>query len=254
VSCADGSSVSCHEQRTARLLAEVRAGVVERLRARRLEIEQAVLTRVRAVSDPVGDGDAEYLEGLRVTVTAVVDYALTGIELGEEWSGPTPSVAVAHAHRAARVGVGLETVLRCYLVGHTSLVDFVMEEAERGGLVGLVGRGVAARHLWTTHATLLERLVTSIAEEYMGELRRYTVGVGLIDATEAVYADHLASPCHGQVMTGPTIRDDPKEGPGKEGLQGPRSSEYLTEFGGDVVAAANAIASSSKLVDFERRR
>jgi hypothetical protein len=156
-------------KRDACLLAEVRAGVVERLRARRPEIDQAVLARVRAVSDPVSDGDAEYLEGLRATVTAVVDYSLTGIEQGEEWSGPTPPVAVVQARRAARVGVGLETVLRFYLVGHTSLVDFVMQETERGGLVG---RGVAVWHVWMTHALLFERLVISIAEEYTGELRR----------------------------------------------------------------------------------
>ena len=34
----------------------------------------------------------------------------------------------------------------------------------------------------------------------------YTVGIGVLDATEAVYADHLASRRRGQVMTGPTIR------------------------------------------------
>jgi hypothetical protein len=180
-------------KRDARLLAEVRAGVADRLRARRPEIDQAVLARVRAVSDPVGDGDAEYLEGLRATVTAVVDYALTGIEQGEEWSGPTPSVAVAvaQARRAARVGVGLETVLRCYLAGHTSLVDFVMQEAKRGGLVD---RGVAVWHVWMTHALLLERLVISIAEEYTGELRRCASPRGW-DAGELMSRRVVGEPC-----------------------------------------------------------
>src|SRR5271169_568834 len=97
----------------AKSLEAIRAGLAKRLRERQSEIEQVIFAQARSVPDPVG-GDAEYLEGLRATVMAVVDYGLTGIEQGEEWTAPIPSVAVAQAHRAARNGVGLETVLLRY--------------------------------------------------------------------------------------------------------------------------------------------
>ncbi len=58
--------------------------------------------------------------------------------------------------------------------------------------------------------TVLETTgLRAAARPHLEELRAstgYTVGMGLLDATEAVYADHLASRRRGQVMTGPTIR------------------------------------------------
>ncbi|HEV3321680.1 MAG TPA: TetR/AcrR family transcriptional regulator [Solirubrobacteraceae bacterium] len=87
--------------------AQTRARVIERLRARRSEIEEAIFVRVRdGVFDPAGNGDAEYAEGLRAAIAAVVDYGLTGIEQGETSSAAVPSVTLAQARRAARAGVG----------------------------------------------------------------------------------------------------------------------------------------------------
>lgn len=148
---------------------EIRAGIADRLRARRPQIEQAILVGIRAVPDPAEDGDAEYLAGLRAAVTAVVGYGLTGIEQGEDYSAPIPPAAVAQVCRAARAGVGRETVLRRYLVGHTLLADFVMQEAERGGLMG---HGGALRHVQRTQESLLNHLITAISAEYERELRR----------------------------------------------------------------------------------
>ncbi len=58
--------------------------------------------------------------------------------------------------------------------------------------------------------TVLETTgLRAAARPHLEELRAsigYTVGIGVLDATEAVYADHLASRRRGQVMTGPTIR------------------------------------------------
>src|SRR5580698_3927745 len=119
--------------------------VVLRLRARQAEIEDAVYARVReVVPEAVGFADAEYVAGLRATVGAVVDYGLEGIERGESGCEPIPSVALAQAHRAARNGVSLETVLLRYTAGYTLLGDFVIEEFERSDCLGRSG---ALRHL-----------------------------------------------------------------------------------------------------------
>jgi DNA-binding XRE family transcriptional regulator len=153
-----------------RSLEEVRAGVVERLRSRRVEIEQAIFARVRdELPDPLGGEDAEYVAGLAETVTAVVDYGLTGIEQGEEWSGPVPPAAVAQAHRAARGGVALETVLRRYVAGHALLGDFVTQETAQGGFPD---KGDALRSVQSTQVSLLERVMDSIADEYTRESER----------------------------------------------------------------------------------
>jgi PucR C-terminal helix-turn-helix domain len=140
------------------------------LRARQGEIEEAVYARVRdAVPDPVGLADAEYVAGLRATVGAVVRYGLEGIERGEEITEPIPSVALAQAHRAARNGVPLDTVLLRYTAGYTLLEDFVIEEFERCDCLGENG---ALRHLLKVQAALLERLTTAIAGEYKYERER----------------------------------------------------------------------------------
>lgn len=154
----------------AKALEEVRALVVERLRARRLEIEEVIFARVRdGVSDPAGSGDIEYMEGLRETVAAVVGFGLTGIGQAEDSMEPVPAVVVAQARRAARVGVGLDTVMRRYVAGHALLEDFVMQEADHSDLAG---RRTALRRVLKSSSSLLDRLIISITSAYMQELER----------------------------------------------------------------------------------
>jgi AcrR family transcriptional regulator len=149
---------------------DVRAGVVERLRARRDELVREIFARMRAGAlASSGDDDAEYVAGLRATVVAAVEYVLEGIERGEGWIGPIPAVASEQARRAARVGVPLETVLRRYLVGHTLFEQFVMDEAERSGLSE---QREALRGALRAQAAVLDRLLERIAEEYGDELVR----------------------------------------------------------------------------------
>jgi PucR C-terminal helix-turn-helix domain len=144
----------------------VRAGVVERLRARLPEIEQAIFVSIRdGVSDPVGDRDAEYQAGLRATVEEVVEYVLTGMEQGEEWPGTIPLAAVAQARRAARNGVGLETVFLRYTVGNRLLTGFVMDEADRFPSQIL-------RQVLDIQGALVESLMVAISTEYKLELER----------------------------------------------------------------------------------
>lgn len=150
-------------------LREVRFVVVERLRAREGELEESVFARVRdEVPHPVSAAEEEYFEGLHAAVKASVDYVLTGIELAS-MSGPIPVAALMQARRAARAGVGLDTVLRRYLVGHTLLADQLMREAEsedvarqRAPLRGLMG----------TSASLLDRLLPPVTSAYRDEIAR----------------------------------------------------------------------------------
>lgn len=149
--------------------ARARAGVVERLQARRLEIEEAIFARVSdGVFDPAGR-DAEYMAGLRTTVAAVVGYGLTGIEQGGISSAKIPSAAATQARLAARAGVGLDTVLRRYVAGYAILEDFVVREADHSDLVG---QRTAVRHVLEASASLLDRLIPSITSAYMRELER----------------------------------------------------------------------------------
>jgi hypothetical protein len=142
--------------------------VVERLRSRRAEIEETIFAHVRdAVADHMGDEDVEYAVGLRAAVSAAVDYGLTGVEQGADWEGAVPSAVILQAERAARAGIGLDTVLLRYIAGYTLLTDFVMEEAERSN-----GDRGMLRYLRRRQATLLGRLTSAIVDKYRRELER----------------------------------------------------------------------------------
>jgi AcrR family transcriptional regulator len=158
------------DERGGGALEEVRAGVVQRLRAVRVEIDDAIFARVFDLAPgAAGLADPEYVTGLRTAVAAVVDYGLTGIEQGEEFGAVVPSAALAQVRRAARAGVGLDTVLRRYVAGYAVLEDYVMREADRSAFVG---QRTAVRHVLETSASLLDRLIPSIAGAYSQELER----------------------------------------------------------------------------------
>jgi hypothetical protein len=140
----------------------LRAGFVERLRDRRPEIEQAILTRVYAVSDSSGVGDYEYVEGLRAAVSAGVSYFLLTIEEGESEPGPIPGELFAQARKAALNAVSLDTVLRRYLASYTLFGDFVMQEAEETDLFGVEELQAVGK----TQAMLFESLVEAVSAEY----------------------------------------------------------------------------------------
>jgi hypothetical protein len=154
-----------------RSLAEVRADVAKRLRARRPEIEEAIFVRIlEGDFGRVGVEEAEYLAGLRTAVSAAVDLAVTAIELSDESVGPIPSAATEQARRAARYGVSLDTVLRRYIAGHGVMVDYIMDEADSSGFSD--DEAMLRHELRTTQTPLLERLTASIVEAYNQELER----------------------------------------------------------------------------------
>ena len=146
-----------------------------RLRARRDELVQAIFARVRGDAfGAAGVHDAEYVEGLRAAVAVTVDFALEGIERGEGWAGPVPVVALEQARRAARVGVGLETVLRRYVLGSSLLGEVIMEEADRGegdqSPPAPLDRRIALRGALRAQAAVLDRLLQAVTAAYGDEL------------------------------------------------------------------------------------
>jgi PucR C-terminal helix-turn-helix domain/GGDEF-like domain len=146
---------------------QARAELTARLRERQAEIEQAVLTRAYAVSETSSDPpdadslDPAYLQGLRTTTAAAVDYALEVVERGEERAPFPPPILLTQARLAAQNRVGLDTVLRRYSAGYVLLTDFLVEEAERSGL-----RGPALQRLLRSQAAL-DRLLAVLSEEYL---------------------------------------------------------------------------------------
>ncbi len=127
-----------HDRGGARNLARI--VLARRLRARGERIGEAMFARVReARFGPRGGEDAEYVAGLRAATMAGLELALAAIEDAPDGHAPAgrarpsragevPAVALAQARRAARAGVGLDTVLRRYVAGYTLLEECIVGE------------------------------------------------------------------------------------------------------------------------------
>jgi hypothetical protein len=146
-------------------LDEIRAGLAVRLRARSAEIEDTIFNRVRQLTEPAESNDPEYRAGLRATVAEAVDYALLGIEHGEEWEGSIPEAAAAQARRAARSGVKLDTVLRRYAAGDRLVGEFVLDEAAQLP-------NEAMRQLLRSQGPHVDRMMAGVSAIYMEELEQ----------------------------------------------------------------------------------
>ena len=149
---------------------ELRSALVERLGARRPELDDAVFTHIRSMSHPAGDRDAAeddvaYEVGLRAAVTAGIDYGLMGIEHGDGWSGPVPTTVEKQARRAARSGVSLDIVLLRCSAARALLADFVMDEGDRLS-------SEALRRALRSQASALDRVMAAIVSAYRAERDR----------------------------------------------------------------------------------
>jgi len=176
----------------------------DRLQARRPEIEEAALVRIRAIADPAAAPDPAYLQGLRAALVAGLDYGLAALSIPAREPEPVPVQLLAQARLAARNDVGLEAVLRRYAAGHSLLADMLLDEAATAGIGAAELQG-AMRAL----ATRYDRIVAAVSEEYGREVaslprgaerrriflfRRLIAGEPL-DARELCYdfdANHLA--------------------------------------------------------------
>lgn len=141
---------------------KVPAGIAERLRNRKPEIERAVLARIHAVADPDQVANPEYAEGLRATVSAALDYGIEALDRRPGDPPPMPAVILTQARLAARHGVQLATVLRRYLAGHTLLGDFLLEESEREGAID----GASLKRFLRIQSALLDDLLAAVSDEY----------------------------------------------------------------------------------------
>lgn len=145
--------------------------LTSRLRERRPEIQRAIATRVYAISDPHDVADPAYLQALNTALAAAVEYRLAVLEAGER-SGPAVPVALlAQARLDARDGVSLDTVLRRYLAGNALFGDFLVEEAGRVEVPNST-----LRRLLRAQATLFDRLLEAVSEEYAREAENRPAG------------------------------------------------------------------------------
>lgn len=163
-----GTRVGPRERGKTAVREQVHGGLPRRLRAREQEMVDAIFARVSGMF-AAAQGDADYEAGLHETVAAVVSHSLTEMEDPTGLPGPIPSAAIAQARRAARRNISVDTMLLRYIAGHRMLGGFVLDEAHRSGLAS---NGPALRHLRTTQEALLERLMTTIADEYRQERER----------------------------------------------------------------------------------
>lgn len=144
---------------------QARTALAARLRERRSEIEQAVLVRASALLETTDSLDPQFIDGQRMAVAAAVEYGLAAIELGAERTPEVPAIFHSHARLTARSGVSLDTMLRRYFAGYTLLGDFLVREAEACGVQGSVLQCVMRGM-----ATVFERLLTTMTEEYTREV------------------------------------------------------------------------------------
>jgi PucR C-terminal helix-turn-helix domain/GGDEF-like domain len=143
---------------------EVRTALAARLRERLPELQEAVATRVYAISDPREVSDPAYLEGLNAALAAAVEHRLVVLEAGERQAPDVPPVLLAQARLDARDGVSLDTVLRRYFAGTSLFGDFLAEEAERAKVPNW-----ALRRLLGAQATLGDRLLAAVSAEHARE-------------------------------------------------------------------------------------
>ena len=124
------------------------------------------MARVISLAELPERGGAEYAQGLRSAVTSAIDYAIEGMAKSAHEGAPVPEALLIQARRAARSGIGLDTVLRRYVAGHALLGDFVVQEAE-----GQVAPAELKR-LFRRLAATLDVLLAAVTAAYRLEERR----------------------------------------------------------------------------------
>jgi PucR C-terminal helix-turn-helix domain/GGDEF-like domain len=146
----------------------VRTDLLQRLRERRPEIEEAVLARVNSVEDPTAVDDVEYERGLKGAVHTALDYAIGALDGGATASDPIPAELTAQARLAARNAVDLDAVLLRYLAGHALICDFLLQEGGR--------EPAELRRALRTETALFERILAEVADAYRQQVEQRNGG------------------------------------------------------------------------------
>ncbi len=111
--------------------AEQRAEIAAALAVMRPEIERNANDAIGRVEPSLpGDSQREYEHGIARAVQGVLDYVLAALAAGSTAVEPVPLVALDQARRAARMGVGLDTVLRRYAAGDRALRRAIAAELD----------------------------------------------------------------------------------------------------------------------------
>lgn len=136
--------------------------------------------------------DVEYQRGLRAAATCGVDY---GVSLLEDLTGQGPQVPIAliaQARLAARQGIPLEMVTRRYMAGKALLDHFMLEEAAAIG----VRDPALLRDALAAHHTALDRLLSTVSEEYRREeqSRQRSTGDRQLERVRRLLAGELVDP------------------------------------------------------------
>jgi PucR C-terminal helix-turn-helix domain/GGDEF-like domain len=147
--------------------------IAERLADRRREMEEAVLARAYAVSDPARAGDPEYVNGFRSAIGAAIEYVVVSLRGGDVPPPPVPAALLSQARLAGRNKVPLDTVIRRYFAGFALLAEFMIDELARDGDFGLRD----LKPVLQNQAPFFERLLAGISEEHRcGYASRSTSG------------------------------------------------------------------------------
>jgi len=143
----------------------IRVELVSRLRAKRPEIEKAILARIQDLAESSDNLDPTYLVGIKNAVTAAVNYSLLAIQKSGDWAAPIPLEIAEQARRSARDGVGLDAVLRRYAAGNKSLEEFIVTEAE-----GIPSQVLC--EILKDQGLQVDRFMESVSTEYTNEIQR----------------------------------------------------------------------------------
>jgi len=141
-----------------------RAEVCERLKARRPEIEQSIVSQIAEAPGWL-EGDGGRVPQLAEAVSSGVAYGLSGVESGAE--GPVPQPLLRLARQAAQDGIRLESLFRCHLAGYALFGDFILQAAEEESTL----HGRALRQIVYSQTTLLGRVLAAVAREHAREWR-----------------------------------------------------------------------------------
>lgn len=133
-------------------------------KARRPEIEDVIVARVRRMAESAGAGQ-RYIEGLEAAVAAALDFGFAAFRLGgSRVDASVPAELLTQARLAARSGAPLDAMLHQYFAGYSLLSDFLVEEAEKIGLTG-----GELKYLLRAQTALLDRIVVAVSEEFQLE-------------------------------------------------------------------------------------
>ncbi len=144
-----------------------RSTIAARLRARRGDLQQEALVKIRenaAAPSP----DAEYVIGLRQAIGAALDCGLEVLERCKPGEVSLPPALLLQARLSAQAGVELEAALHPYLAGHSLFTDAIVRE-----LTGdpALSAGALAQ-LLAEQSALLQRFHAAVGEEYRLEASR----------------------------------------------------------------------------------